>query len=154
MKAESTGLIAVIDTNVWISGFLSKSGAPALLIRQVISQGRPVFTAATFAELQQRLWRSKFDRYLSLEHRNQLLRDVHAVAFWVTVPSTIQKQSFSRDPDDDKFIHATLAVNAPWLITGDLDLLVLAPVFRPLGVNILSPADALHLPTFMCASPL
>ncbi|MCD2451099.1 putative toxin-antitoxin system toxin component, PIN family [Methylicorpusculum oleiharenae] len=148
MKAEGAGLIAVIDTNVWISGFLSKAGAPAFLTRQVVSYGRPVFTLATFAELQERLWRPKFDRYLSLEHRKQLLRDIDAAAFWANVPPEIEQKTFSRDPDDDKFIHAALATNAPWLVTGDQDLLVLANALQSLGVKILSPADALQLPNF------
>lgn len=148
MKAEGAGLIAVIDTNVWISGFLSKAGAPALLTRQVVKHGRPVFTLATFAELQERLWRPKFDRYLSLEHRKQLLRDVDAAALWVTVPAEIERQTFSRDPGDDKFIHAALAANVAWLFTGDQDLLVLANDLQPLGLHILSPADALQLPSF------
>lgn len=148
MKAEGAGLIAVIDTNVWISGFLSEAGAPALLTRQVVGYGRPVFTLATFAELQERLWRPKFDRYLSLEHRKQLLRDIDAAAFWVNVPPEIEQKTFSRDPDDDKFIHAALATSAPWLVTGDQDLLVLANTLQSLGVKILSPADALQLPSF------
>lgn len=148
MKADRAGLIAVVDTNVWISGFLSKTSAPALLIRQVINQGRPVFSAATFAELQDRLWRPKFDRYLSLEHRKQLLRDVDAVAHWVAIPAEIEQQRFSRDPDDDKFIHAALAADTPWLVSGDQDLLVLAEALQPLGVSILSPAEALRLPSF------
>ncbi len=148
MKAENSGLIAVVDTNVWISGFLSKTGAPALLSRQVVGQGRPVFSLATFAELQERLWRPKFDRYLSMEQRKQLLRDVDAVAHWVTVPPEIEQQAFSRDPDDNKFIHASLAANAPWLVTGDQDLLVLADELQALGLQILSPADALQLPSF------
>lgn len=148
MKAENSGLIAVVDTKVWISGFLSKSGAPALLIRQVVGRGRPVFSLASFAELQERLWRPKFDRYLSMEHRKQLLHDVDAVARWVSVPPEIEQQTFSRDPDDDKFIHAALAANAPWLVTGDQDLLVLADELQTLGLQILSPADALQLPRF------
>jgi len=62
MKAEGTGLIAVVDTNVWISSFLSKTGAPARVIRQLVSEGKPVFSVATYAELQERLFRAKFDR--------------------------------------------------------------------------------------------
>lgn len=80
MKAEASGLIAVVDTNVWISGFLSKTGTPALVIRHLVANGRPVFSSTTFAELQDRLWRPKFDRYLSMEQRKRLLHDVDALA--------------------------------------------------------------------------
>jgi putative PIN family toxin of toxin-antitoxin system len=151
MKAELPGLTAVIDTNVWISGFLSKTGAPALLIRQLIGLGRPVFTSATFGELQDRLWRPKFDRYLSLELRKQLLHNVDAVAHWVTVPEHIASQTFSRDPDDDKFIHAALAEQTPYLISGDQDLLVLADELETLDLLVLSPNEALQLQDFQGA---
>jgi len=148
MKAKGAGLIAVVDTNVWISAFLSKSGAPALVVRQIIEYGRPVFTLTTFNELQERLWRPKFDRYLSLDYRKQLLRDVDAAALWVMIPPEIVRQSYSRDPDDDKFIHVALTAKAPWLVSGDQDLLVLANELQPLGVQILSPAEALQQPSF------
>lgn len=143
MKAEPSGLIAVVDTNVWISGFLSKTSTPALVVRHLVANGRPVFSSATFAELQDRLWRPKFDRYLSMEQRKRLLHDVDALAYWVNIPPEIEQQRFSRDPDDDKFIHAALTANVAWLVSGDQDLLVLADDPKPRGVMILSPADAL-----------
>jgi putative PIN family toxin of toxin-antitoxin system len=148
MKAEGAGLIAVVDTNVWISAFLSKSSAPALAVRQVILYGRPVFSLATFSELQERLWRPKFDRYLSLDYRKQLLRDVDASALWVMIPPEIAQQTFCRDPDDDKFIHVALTAKVPWLVSGDQDLLVITNKLQPWGVQILSPAEALLQPGF------
>ena len=69
---NSRGLVAVIDTNVWISGVLTRSGVPAQLVRQVVRLGHPVFSPETFAELKQRLWLPKFDRYVSMEDRRQL----------------------------------------------------------------------------------
>lgn len=142
------GPSVVIDTNVWISGLLTKAGAPAQLIRQVVKHGLPVFTLDTFTELKQRLWLPKFDRYVAMEYRKQLLHDIDTVAFWVDVPQQIAGQSFCRDADDDKFIHAALAAGADWLVTGDNDLLVLSENLLPFGVRIMSPADALQLPEF------
>jgi putative PIN family toxin of toxin-antitoxin system len=149
MKAESSQRTAahrvVIDTNVWISAALSKSGAPAQLVRHVLEHGLPVFSPATFAELETRLWRPKFDRYLSMDLRQRILHDMNAAAHWVDVPPEIAAQTYCRDVDDDKFIHTALAAQAPWLVTGDQDLLEvsLAP-----GLCILSPADALQQPEF------
>ncbi len=137
----------VIDTNVWISGLLSRGGYPGQLTRQVIRDGQPVFSVATFAELKERLWRPKFDRYVSMELRKAFLADLESIAFWIDVPPTIAARSFSRDADDDKFIHAALAAESAWLITGDQDLLVLAESVLPLGVRIISPADAIGLST-------
>ena len=127
---------------------LMKSGAPALLSRQVIRHGQPVLTVVTFEELKQRLWLPKFDRYVSMEDRKQLLHDLDALAFWVEVSQTISAQAFCRDPEDDKFIHAALASGADWLVTGDKDLLVLSENLLSAGVRIISPADALQLPEF------
>lgn len=148
MKAKSQRLLAVIDTNVWISGFLSKTGSPALLLQALLEKGQPVFSSTTFAELQERLYRPKFDRYISIDQRKQLLHDVAAIAYWVTVPKEIEQQAFSRDPDDDKFIHAALTAKTPWLITGDQDLLVLANDLLLINLQVLSPTDSLKLMPF------
>jgi uncharacterized protein len=131
----------VIDTNVWISAALSGAGAPALLLRRVLHGGVPVFSKATFAELEARLWKPKFDRYISLDARRAILRDANAAAHWVEVAADIASLTYCRDADDDKFIHAALAASATWLVTGDQDLLVLQSVQT---VQILSPAAALQ----------
>lgn len=138
----------VVDSNVWISGMLSRSGAPAQLTRQVLRHGLPVFSAETFAELKERLWRPKFDRYVSIEQRQALLGDLESVALWIEVPPAFSQRTYSRDVADDKFIHAALAAEASWLVSGDQDLLVLVDDLVPLGLRIVSPADALALPEF------
>lgn len=130
----------VIDTNVWISAFLVRSGTAALGVRRLLELRRPCFSEATFMELESRLWKPKFDRYLSLEDRHALLHDVLALAHWVEVPREVAAQVWCRDTDDDKFIHAALAARAPWVVTGNLDLL---SVQAPEGLQILTPADAL-----------
>lgn len=104
-----------------------------------------MFSAATFAELETRLWRPKFDSYLSMEARRAILHDLKAVAHWVEIPHDIASQRFSRDADDDKFIHTALASSATWLVTGDQDLLILGMV---LGVRILTAAEALQSQDF------
>jgi predicted nucleic acid-binding protein len=55
-------------------------------------------------------------------------------------------QRFSRDEDDDKFIHTALASEARWLVTGDQDLLV---INMPLPVRILTPGQALQRDDFL-----
>lgn len=142
------GPSVVIDTNVWISGLLTKTGTPAQLIRIMVRRGLPIFTPDTFAELKQRLWLPKFDRYVAMEYRKQLLHDIDSVSLWVDVPPQIAEQVFCRDADDDKFIHAALASGAEWLVTGDKDLLVLSERLLASGVRIISPADALQLQEF------
>ena len=130
----------VIDTNIWLSAAISKSGAPAQVVRRVLQMGVPVFSKATFAELEARMWKPKFDRYLSMDTRRAILHDANAVAHWVDIPAELATQTYSRDPDDDKFIHTALAASAAWLVTGDLDLLVIE---TPLPVRILTAGEAL-----------
>ena len=135
MKAERF----VIDTNVLISASFSGRTPPGLVVRHVLAHGHILFSEATFAELETRLWRPKFDRYLSIESRKQLLHDFRAVALWVNVPHDVGTRKFSRDPDDDKFLHVALAGGAAALVSGDSDLLDLGSVE---SVDILSPAEA------------
>ena len=131
----------VLDTNIWLSAAISKSGAPAQVVRRVLQMGVPVFSKATFAELEARLWKPKFDRYLSMDTRRAILHDANAVAHWVDIPADLAAKTYSRDPDDDKFIHTALAASAAWLVTGDQDLLVIE---TPLPVRILTVGDALR----------
>ena len=128
----------VIDTNVLISAALLQDSVPARLLRRVLQNGRIVFSRATFTELESRLWRPKFDRYVSMENRRLLLHDLSSVADWAE-PALASRQS--RDADDDKFVHLALASGALWLISGDRDLLDLK---RVESVRMLSPVSALR----------
>ena len=68
MRRPDAGLAAVVDTNVWIGAALPPTGAPAQVLRLVLLRGIVVFSEATFAELETRLWKRKFDRYI---HRHK-----------------------------------------------------------------------------------
>lgn len=125
---------------------LSREGSPAKLTRLVVRHAQPVFSEATFGELRERLWLPKFDRYVSLEQRKALLLDLEAIAYWTEVPAMISALAYCRGPADDKFIHAALASETSFLVTGDDDLLVLADHLRASSLCVLSPANALTLP--------
>jgi len=129
----------VIDTNVLISAALLPASAPARCVDWVLANATLLFSPGTFEELQTRLWRPKFDRYLSLEQRQAILHDIGAAALWIT-PKPFAA-AISRDPDDDKFIHLALAGKAAWLITGDQDLLAVTGVEN---LEIMTPAQALE----------
>ncbi len=145
MKAESAlpacYALVVVDTNVLLSAALAPHGAPAELVDSLLHEGRLVFSKATFAELETRIWKSKFDRYLPIERRHRLLRDFDASALWVDVQAILAAQSFSRDANDDVFIQAALAAGACRLISGDDDLLCLHPLGK---LHILTPRAALN----------
>ena len=139
MKAERQRLV-VLDTNVWLSAALSPNGAPARVVRAVLLKELAVFSDATFAELETRIWKPKFDRYISLEARKSILRDARAAALWVDIPQELAEQRWSRDADDDVFIQTALAAQAPWLVTGDDDLLSVPAID---GLSIVTPAQGL-----------
>ena len=145
------GQRVVLDSNVWISAALNREGTPAKVVRRVLAQGMPVFSAATFTELESRLWRPKFDRYLSMELRQRILHDASAAALWVEVPGELAMRTWSRDPDDDHFLRAAVAAEASWLVSGDDDLLSIGLSFREGNpLRIISPTQAIAEPGF-CA---
>jgi putative PIN family toxin of toxin-antitoxin system len=106
----------------------------------VIAHARLVFTEPTLEEFRSRLWRPKFDRYLTIERRNQILQDFSAIADWVDIADTAIPVG-SRDPDDDMFIRTAVAGSARWLVSGDRDLLEVRGLEE---IAILSPADMLE----------
>jgi putative PIN family toxin of toxin-antitoxin system len=144
MKADPILLASyarvVVDTNVLLSAALSPADVPAKLLDRLLQLGRLVFSKETFAELDGRIWKPKFDRYLSIEHRRRILHDVNAAAFWVDIPAEVCRHNYSRDPKDDAFVHAALVATATRLISGDNDLLCLHPLN---DLHILSPRAAL-----------
>jgi len=119
MRAER----AVLDTNILISAILTR-GKPFQVLRRVMDKGVLIFSDPTFEELATRLKKSKFDRYVSQERRNELLADLEAVAEWTAINGVVQA---CRDPDDDKFLETALAAQADCIVTGDGDLLALDP---------------------------
>lgn len=132
----------VVDTNVLLSAALSPKGAPAQLVDRLLMQAQIVFTEHTFAELKTRLWKAKFDRYITMERRHSLLHDFNAIAHWARVPEPTASVAYSRDSTDDAFIHAALAAGARRLVTGDDDLLCLDPI-KNLDLRIVTPRQAL-----------
>lgn len=128
----------VVDTNVLISAALLAHSVPARCVAELLRRGRLVFSVATFAELDTRLWRPKFDRYVSIEDRKLLLHDLGAAADWVDPPANVPV--YGRDRADDKFVPLALTCQAAALVTGDADLLVLGPVD---GLTVMTPALAL-----------
>lgn len=133
-----TSLKLVVDTNVLISAALSTQGAPAQLMRRVLGQHILVFSQATFDELHTRIYRPKFDRYITLEQRQRLLHDFNACAHSVDLAPY---PAYCRDSDDDKFIATALQAQADWLVSGNRDLL---EAQAPTGLRILTPTQALE----------
>ena len=131
----------VIDTNVLISATLVHGAAPFQLVNCVLEHHHLLFLKQTFEELRTRLYRPKFDRYLSLDDRRRLLHDFNAAADWVALDEVSR---FFRDRNNDKFVQTALNGVARWLVSGDDDLSCLGSVQR---VQIMTPGQALSVLT-------
>jgi putative PIN family toxin of toxin-antitoxin system len=128
----------VLDTNALISAFLThKNSVSAQAYIKAKTEGKILFSEATFNEFTDVYVRPKFDRYISLEKRLVTLDDLAGFIELTNVSVTIKA---CRDPKDDKYLELAIQTDATCIITGDKDLLVLHP-FR--GIPILSPADFL-----------
>jgi putative PIN family toxin of toxin-antitoxin system len=124
----------VFDTNVLISGLLSATSAPARALERAVSHGQLVTSRDTLRELMTTLLSSKFDRYVSLERRTELLT---RLAPLLDIVEIVQPIRASRDQKDDQFLEAAVSGQAAVIVTGDRDLLELHP-FR--SIAIVTPA--------------
>ena len=132
----------VIDTNVLISAALSPKGTPAKIVRYFVAHGKLVFSEETYEEFYSRLWRPKFDRYISRELRKAILLDFSNIADWVEIKSIKNKMNLSRDKDDNKFLDVAITASALMIVSGDSDLTDLKQVE---GIPILTPVQCLTL---------
>ena len=116
----------VLDTNLFVSAFISPTGTPTQLITLWEQHSISLLTSAELiAEVDHVLHRSSIqERYqLPEEGIERLLTRLHLTAEWV-IPLT-SLPLHSRDPKDDTLLAYALGGNADYLITGDQDLLVL-----------------------------
>lgn len=130
----------VIDTNVWVAGLLSPSGAPARIIDLVVGGALMVVVSpAILQEYRHVLARPGFD--LSPDA-------VAAVLGYLSIPGThvvhidpVDLPGACADPDDDHFLGAALAGGAGVLITGNTKHF---PAGLWHGISITTPAAFLR----------
>ena len=130
----------VFDTNVVVSALLSPAGRLSWLREAWHSKVVvPLASGDTTRELIRVLAYPKFR--LTADERDDLLADYLPWCETVGVSERLDTP-YCRDPSDRPFLELALAGKADALITGDDDLLVLAPTFP---VPILSPNAARDL---------
>ena len=131
----------VLDTNVVLSALVRPGGVSGKLRLAWQSQWFvPLVSRETATELIRVLAYPKFK--LSAEAQHDLLADYLPWAETVRVPDPPPKTPACRDPHDVPFLQLAFAAKADALVTGDADLLVLAPLR---GLDILTPAQAVEL---------
>jgi uncharacterized protein len=133
----------VIDTNVFISAALLSTSTSAQLLQHALIHQRVVLCEVTFGELATRLQKPKFDRYISLDLRQSILRDLRAVADWEPNPAPVEGAPRCRDATDNVFIDLALRAGAHMLISGDRDLQAERKRLDALGLEVCGPSDAL-----------
>lgn len=127
----------VVDNNALVSRLLLPDSAPGRAVRSAVDEGQLLISEATLTELADVLARPKFDRYVSIEDRQQFLRLLGRAAELVPITYRIRA---CRDPKDDKFLELAVNGSAALIITGDKDLLALVP---SQGIAIITPASFL-----------
>ena len=127
----------VFDTNVVVSALLFHHGQLSWW-RKAWREGRaiPLLGREPVAELMRVLAYPKFR--LSPDEIEALLADYLPFGEVIAAKLT-EKAPSCRDPDDQKFIDLAFAGKADWLVSGDNDLLVMAPLCP---FEILPPAMA------------
>jgi uncharacterized protein len=106
-------------------------------------RGDIAMSEAGLAELERKLASGKFTAALGHDDLDALMATViDKITFFAHHAGV----AMSRDPDDDKILHLAEFVGAAYLVTGDRDLLVLAPAYRRRGLHIVTPADFLAVP--------
>ncbi|MGH8116096.1 MAG: putative toxin-antitoxin system toxin component, PIN family [Rhodanobacteraceae bacterium] len=130
----------VLDTNVVLSALVRPGGISGRL--RLAWQSRlfvPLSTRVTAAELIRLLTYPRFK--LASDEQHHLLADYLPWVETMRIPARPPRTPACRDPDDVPFLELALAARADALVTGDADLLVLAPV-RDLA--IITPAQAIE----------
>ena len=127
----------VLDTSVVVSALVFDGGRLAWL-RSAWRQERirPLVSKATVSELLRVLAYPKFR--LSLEEQRVLQAAYLPFCEPVTTTVPANRVRRCRDPFDRPFLSLALAGRADFLVSGDEDLLILAPRFT---VPIVSPAE-------------
>ena len=125
----------VLDTNVLVSAALSPHSVSADALRKAHQLGILVYSGQTWAEFLEVLFRAKFDKYFSIETRQEI-----AVRFlqFFQFHQVNERIRACRVPKDDMFLELAIASGAACIVTGDSALLELHP-FQ--NIPILSPSN-------------
>jgi uncharacterized protein len=131
----------VVDTNIFISAALSPGGTAYQAFAKAVQNFIIVQSNETYQEIANRIYKSKFDKYISNERRQEFLSIIKDKSKFIQTTSCITS---CRDPDDNKFLELAIDSKAKFLITGDKDLLALESQVEYQSI-IISPRDFLEL---------
>jgi putative PIN family toxin of toxin-antitoxin system len=128
-------VIVVVDASTFVSAALKAESLPEqALLRTIGAPHRLILSQEVEDEYREVIFRPKFDRFVSVQRRQQIL-DLVIVAAERVEPSEPIREC--PDPKDDKYLSLALAGRADAIVSSDSHLLSMHP-WR--GVPILLPA--------------
>jgi putative PIN family toxin of toxin-antitoxin system len=111
-------LRAVLDTNVFVSAFLSRS--PTSPTQEIIQRWQAdEFTLLVSDGLVDELAKKLIERGISQERVIEFLALLRRLAEWVDVPDEAVKPVIKADPDDDIILACAVVGDADCLVTYD-----------------------------------
>ncbi len=120
---------AVIDTNVVVSGMISRKSYPAKVLDSwALGQFTPVVSPELVREYAAVLTREKFAILGTTQRRMELLEKMLSLPWVVMVYPEIKVTLVQADPWDNKIIECAIEGNTEWIVTGDKHLLELRSV--------------------------
>lgn len=141
MAGRAASLIVVIDASTFVSAALKANSLPEhALLRAVDPPNRLILSQAVEDEYREVIFRPKFDRFVSVKRRQQILDIVVVAAERIEPTETVQE---CRDPKDDKYLALAAAGRADVIVSSDARHLLSMHPWR--GIQILSPANYLAL---------
>jgi uncharacterized protein len=128
----------IFDTNVLVSVLLFDGNTPDQALKKGFAIGEVLFSVDMKKELERILNKRKFDHYVPNEDR---LLFVKIFSEKVIFAKSMQKFSICRDPKDDMILELAISSQVDYIITGDIDLLVLNPFYK---TKIVTPFEFLQ----------
>lgn len=136
----------VLDTNVLISAFVSRTGAPA----QIFALWRSgdielIVSPETLGKLTRVLSYPRVTRYLRYtpEQIESFLDLLRVGTEMIEAESTVDVTVVDDDPDDDKFFALARAAQAQYIVSGDKAHVL--PVRQYEGIQVVAPATFLRM---------
>ncbi len=132
-------LRAVADANVLISAALARSPqAPSVLTLDAALDGRAelITSPALLREIASVLTRPRLRKYLTVDEAARFVADLASQTTLLADPSG-PHPAVCRDPRDDYLVALAVTNDAEAIISGDLDLLDIAP--GQLAVEVVTP---------------
>lgn len=117
---------AVINTNILISGFISKRSYPAKVLDYwILNKISPVVSREIVEEYANVLARDKFSVLGSTEERLNLLHRILSLDWVVFVYPQQKIDVIKDDPKDNIFLECAIEGNCEFVVSGDQHLLQL-----------------------------